>query len=50
MVKKRSDIIDLKKMSQRLPILTIIRRLTTLEITLSEKTNCSFGNFYIGNY
>ncbi len=40
----------LRKMSSKSPVITVIRKTTTLEITSSQKTSCSFDNFHPGNY
>lgn len=47
---KRKSNRDLENSSLKSPTITILRRVITSEITLSQKTSYSFSNFYISDY
>lgn len=47
---KRKSNRDLEKPSLRSPTITILRRVITSEIILSQKTSYSLSNFYISDY
>lgn len=48
--KSNAAIKNLSKLSLKLLAITIIRKITILEIVLSQKTNNNLNNLYIGNY